>query len=119
MKKSIILLAAVLLFTAFAGCGGSDPEAAIIGKWGAKFTEASDGTRTETNAENDFTFEFFSDHTVERTVFGASEKAEWSYADSKITITYSSPDKDPEVYNVGKDELSLDLPSGKMIFVKK
>ena len=121
MKKSIILLAAVLLFAAFSGCGGSDPEAEIVGKWTLKFTESSDGTRTDVNAgPSDFSFEFFSDHTVERTIFGVSEKGEWKLADSKITVTYpSAPGKEPEIIEVGKKELSTKLTDGKMIFVKE
>ena len=121
MKKKIaIILAVLMLLTAFASCGGVKKED-VLGKWVWTNNESKDGERTKpTEQDLRSTGHFWiTEDTFKMMFLYDYESYTWKLSGSKI-ITYSREGKELGIYIYKDGELSIELPSGnKCIYIKQ
>ena len=119
-KKILVILAAIMLLTGFASCGGVKKED-IIGNWVWTYTEDKDGTRrnpTEKDLELSKYLRITED-TFEVSVGDEYDPCNWELSGSDIkTYSLSGIEYDTYVYKNG--ELIVELSNGiKRIYVKQ
>ena len=121
MKKKItIILAVLMLLTAFVSCGGVKKED-VIGSWVWTYNESKGGERTKpTEKELEMSgYLRIKNDTFEIKFFGEYDPLTWKLSGSKIT-TYSLEGKELNIYVYKDGELSIELPNGsKRIYIKQ
>ena len=126
-KKILIMLAAIMLLTAFASCG-SVTEEDVLGDWVLTYKESPGGERAEIPSDDDYFMEYVTitrgkleTLNVSKTYGSFTTTVNWELSSSgKMTTTRLSGEKLSDVYYYKNGELSLELSDGsKRIYTRK